>query len=273
MSGDDAVVHAFLPTHEKSGLGAKVNGDFSTDPSRTKVVLDERSGNCIAEVAEFLVDLIEQGLKDDQTNTIASLVPQEDIRMAEFERPSFKRLLFGELLKRGKQRFSSLALRPTWLESGEDFYAVAKASGLNALSSKFEKIDGLGVFLRALGAKEPSLEELAEGLKVTKLSAKAAVAVAARVSDLQSMGQLSVEFGDWKIWSTEGKVVSTNDLKQNPSPVENTTLLAEKLGGKKILSQFLDHTIGEEQSKTAFAPELKLSLIHISEPTRPERIS
>ena len=28
MSGDDAVVHAFLPTHEKSGLGAKVNGDF-----------------------------------------------------------------------------------------------------------------------------------------------------------------------------------------------------------------------------------------------------
>ena len=257
MSGDDAVVHAFLPTHEKSGLGAKVNGDFSTDPSRTKVVLDERSGNCIAEVAEFLVDLIEQGLKDDQTNTIASLVPQEDIRMAEFERPSFKRLLFGELLKRGKQRFSSLALRPTWLESGEDFYAVAKASGLNALSSKFEKIDGLGVFLRALGAKEPSLEELAEGLKVTKLSAKAAVAVAARVSDLQSMGQLSVEFGDWKIWSTEGKVVSTNDLKQNPSPVENTTLLAEKLGGEKILSQFLDRTIGEEQSKTAFAPVLK----------------
>ena len=256
MSGEEAVVHAFLPTHEKSGLGAKVNGDFSTDPSRTKVVLDERSGSCIADVAEFVLELIDRGLKGDQTDAIASFVPQEDIRMAEFERPSFKRLLFGELLKRGKQRFSSLALRPAWFESVQDFHAVALASGLNVLSSDFEKVVGLGLFLRALGAKEPSLDELAVGLKSTALSAKAAVAVAARVSDLQLVGQLSVDFGDWKIWSTEGKVVSTNELKQKPTPVENTTLLAEKLGGEKILSQFLDRTIGEEQSKAAFEPVL-----------------
>ena len=253
MSGDEAVVHAFLPTHEKSGLNAKVNGDFSTDPSRTKVVLDERSNACVVEIAEFVLDLIDQCLKDDQAEAMVAFVPQEDIRMAEFERPSFKRLLFGELLKRGKKRFSGLSLRPAWLESSEDFHAVAKTSGLTVLSPKFEKIEGLGVFLRALGAKEPSLEDLADGLKAVTLSAKSAVAVAARVSDLQLMGQLSIEFGDWKIWSTGGKVVSTNDLKQNPSPVENATLLAEKLGGEKVLSQFLDRAIGEEQSKTAFA--------------------
>lgn len=255
LPSNDAVVHAFLPTHEKSGLGAKINGDFSTDPSRTKVVLDDRSGNCTEKVAEFLLELIERYLKNNDVNSIASLIPQDDIRMADFERPSFKKSFFTELLKQGEQRFSKLSLRPIWFESFHDFQKVGTASGLTLLSPEFEKVQGLYTFLRALGAKEARIEELGVGLKSVQLSANAATEVIARIAELDSTKQLNIDFGDWKIWTQEGKIVSTNELRSNPRPIENTTLLAEKLGGEKVLGRFLDRTLGEKESKVAFSRE------------------
>ena len=255
----DAVVHAFLPTHEKSGLGAKVNGDFSTDPSRTKVVLDERSNRCTKQVAEFLLDLVAQCIESIDLNTIAPLVPQDDIRMAEFERPSFKKSLFAELQKQGKQRFSNLLLRPKWFESFHDFLRIANASGLDVLPVEFEKIDGLSRFLKALGSREARLKELDAVLKRVDISANGAVEIAARVAELESSNQLEVDFRDWKMWSKEGRVMSTNELENDLGPIENTTLLAEKLGGEQPLRRFLNRTLGGESSKIVFSSDTDVS--------------
>lgn len=251
----DAVVHAFLPTHEKSGIGAKINGDFSTDPSRTKVVLDERSENCTKQVAWFLLDLIEKCITKNELNSLAPLIPSEDIRMTEFERPSFKKALFAELIAQGKGRFSKISIRPAWFESFHDFEKVAKASGLKVLPPDFEKVKGLFSFIRALGAKEARLNQLERGLKNEELSANAAVEVAAKVAELESTMQLDVDIGDWKIWSNGGKRVSTNELKNKPAPIENATLLAEKVGGEKVLTRFLERTIGEKQAELIFPKE------------------
>ena len=57
-----AVVHAFLPTLETSGFPFKVNGDFSTDPSRTRIILDECTHAGISSVARLIVDLIFENL-------------------------------------------------------------------------------------------------------------------------------------------------------------------------------------------------------------------
>jgi hypothetical protein len=58
LAPNQATVHAFLSTGEASGLGAKVNGDISTDPSRTRVVLDERTLDRIQRLAQLCVDTI-----------------------------------------------------------------------------------------------------------------------------------------------------------------------------------------------------------------------
>ncbi len=251
---NDAVVHAFLPTHEPSGVGAKINGDFSTDPSRTKVVLDERSQNCTKQVAGFLLDLIDGCIASNKFSLLTPLIPMEDIRMVEFERPSFKKSFYTELLKQGKKRFTNLSLRPTWFDSSHDFQHAASASGLKTLDQGFEKINGLPAFLRALGAKEARVEELGEGLKTSGLSATGAAEVASRIAELEATKQLNVDFSDWRIWPVQGKVVSTNELRQQPCEVENTTLLAEKFGGEKVLSRFMDRLLGEDISKKVFNP-------------------
>ncbi|MDA7858623.1 DUF3883 domain-containing protein [Mariniblastus sp.] len=249
---DDAVVHAFLPTHERSGLGVKINGDFSTDPSRTKVVLDVRSEKCTKYVAGFLLDLIDGCIGRNEFNLLTPFIPNEDIRMTEFELPSFKKSLFNEFLKQGKMRFSDISLRPKWFDSFQDFQDVACASGLKSLDPGFEKVDGLPAFLKALGAKEVHIKELGDGLQTSALSVAGAIQVAARVAELESTKQLDVDFSDWRIWPVNGKVVSADELKRQPVELENTTLLAEKLGGEKVLGNFLDRLLGKKVSETVF---------------------
>ena len=36
----ESVVHSFMPTNTKISIPIKINGDFSTDPSRTIIILD-----------------------------------------------------------------------------------------------------------------------------------------------------------------------------------------------------------------------------------------
>ena len=62
LAEPEAVVHAFLPTHEPTGFAFKINGDISTDPSRTRVVLDERTLNGIHAMARFFLELVGQCL-------------------------------------------------------------------------------------------------------------------------------------------------------------------------------------------------------------------
>jgi hypothetical protein len=52
-----AVIHAFMPTLEYSGAFLKINGDFSTDPSRKSVDIDELSSASLERSLDLLADL------------------------------------------------------------------------------------------------------------------------------------------------------------------------------------------------------------------------
>src|SRR5690606_13515380 len=51
---EEAVFHCYLPTYEASPFLFKINGDFSTDPSRKHITLDEKTKEVIAASAELL---------------------------------------------------------------------------------------------------------------------------------------------------------------------------------------------------------------------------
>ena len=59
-SPQESVIHSFLPTNDKLNVPIKINGDFSTDPSRTKVIYDTETENAI----EGCVDLTNNILKN-----------------------------------------------------------------------------------------------------------------------------------------------------------------------------------------------------------------
>ena len=61
---EEAVVHSFLPTKEYTNLPLKMNGDFSTDPSRTNIIIDDDTlmaiKNCVLIIVDFLITIIEK---------------------------------------------------------------------------------------------------------------------------------------------------------------------------------------------------------------------
>ncbi len=97
LEEQDSTVHAFLPTNEATGFPFKCNGNFSTDPSRTRIVLDERTRNSIDELAQLIMEHLYQALMRPASDMLPAFVPFIDPRMLKFQKRSFKGDLFQAL--------------------------------------------------------------------------------------------------------------------------------------------------------------------------------
>ncbi len=53
----EAVVHSFMPTNNSLSIPIKINGDFSTDPSRTKITIDDETMDSIKRCGKFLSEI------------------------------------------------------------------------------------------------------------------------------------------------------------------------------------------------------------------------
>ena len=166
----EAIVHAFLPTHEATGLPIKINGDISTDPSRTRVILDERTAAGIEGAARLIVDLVIEALDDSSgpaaAGLVASLVPFHDPRTVVFQRRSFRTELLEAIKRVARDRFENLKYQPSWLNP-VDFEMFAASSDLRAVPRGLEEIVGLSGFLRYMGAKEATLADLEWGFRTS----------------------------------------------------------------------------------------------------------
>lgn len=61
---DEAVYYTFLPTYDKAPFQFKMNGDFSTDPSRKHIRLDETTQKTLKALAEAVATVIEKAFKE-----------------------------------------------------------------------------------------------------------------------------------------------------------------------------------------------------------------
>lgn len=59
-NSDEAVYHCYLPTLDKISYPIKINGDFSTDPSRKHLTVDEITINVLNQIADVIFDLIKK---------------------------------------------------------------------------------------------------------------------------------------------------------------------------------------------------------------------
>lgn len=243
-----AVVHAFLPTKERTGLGIIVNGDFSTDPSRTRIVQDERTGECIGRVADFVLELLSEALDGRSilpgARVISALAPYSDPRMASYQKPSFETSLLLEIMKQGKDRFEHLRLRPEWFRNGPDFESVARKSQFPYLPVDMESLSGLLPLLRSLGCVEAKLDDLSPGLVKGGVALSGASDVLIRLCLLHSTGQLNdVKLNpSWKIWPVDSEIVSLEKLRKEPKPLSSRCLdlLNERLGSLTSLRQLVE---------------------------------
>ncbi|MBI4474973.1 MAG: DUF3883 domain-containing protein, partial [Acidobacteria bacterium] len=262
LDESEALVYAFLPTLETTGFPIKTNGDISTDPSRTRVVLDERTADCIDRFARLVVGLVERGARDgakpEDVQLLTALVPLSDPRMATFQRRSFRSEFLAAIRRISEGKFAKLYCRPPWLNA-VDFDAVAKDSRIHPVRRELENIGGLIEFLKFLGAHEATLSDLSIGLKSTPPSLVGAAEVVAHVTNRHATKQLdtcAIDQG-WKIWPVGGVAKPLNEATQAKSTLASdfVDLVAEKTGGGGQLKRLLDSLTNPATAVKLLPPE------------------
>lgn len=70
---NEAVFHCYLPTIDSTGFPFKINGDFSTDPSRKHIIKDNITQEVILKISILFSDLIKDASKKGNLKMISSL--------------------------------------------------------------------------------------------------------------------------------------------------------------------------------------------------------
>ena len=242
-----ATVHAFLPTLESTGFAFKVNGDLSTDPSRTRIILDDRTAISINSIARAIVDLINECISENPTHTgaklLAALVPVSDPRMAGFQRRGFKTELYSAIKRDAGERFHKFLCRPQWLNA-MDFSTLTEASGGKVVPRHLEGIEGLNAFLKFLGAKEASLKDFSPALSRMAPTMTGAAEIVAHLTNLHATKQIDAgEIGaDWKIWPVDNTPLSLGEAERESKSLSEifTDLITEKSGSGTELPRILE---------------------------------
>ena len=166
---NEAIIHAFLPTEDSCGLGVVVNGDFSTDPSRRHLIMDETTINVISNLARLYASLLKYALANKDRNMVDALMPYFDLKLIQLMKQSFER----EFAKRVKDAFgeelSNIKLAPSWFNA-EDFAKIMDSSNLPYIAPVFSEVLGLNDFLKYLGNKSEDVESLIKKVGKAEIS-------------------------------------------------------------------------------------------------------
>lgn len=66
-SESEAVYHCYLPTLDKAIIPCKINADFSTDPSRKHLTLDEKTKNSLLQVSNIFINILKIAINNAHT--------------------------------------------------------------------------------------------------------------------------------------------------------------------------------------------------------------
>lgn len=163
---EESVVHSFTPTIEFAGAHIKINGDFSTDPSRKNIDFDDHSQRSFVNVLTLLVDTIVDVLEG---KTVRKGFFSPFVNVPNVEGNKFKVKLYKgitEELKNRKLRingkrvpFSSLRLRPDWLNH-EDYEKICEAGFCAVSKELLTTYPELSVFMDLVGVARLYLNEV-----------------------------------------------------------------------------------------------------------------
>lgn len=162
----EALLHAYLPTQAISCLGARVNADFSTDPSRTRLKYDSQTEESIEKVALLVSALINEYCQSPDSlfwrGFVDSLIPYSEYKVLELQGNKFCSALLKCL------RSNSHALRTGELslqllpDAYKDIESVGTRlpSSLNVFLPIAASYSDAKRFLEIIGAKPLSLEKI-----------------------------------------------------------------------------------------------------------------
>lgn len=224
LNPSSALVHAYLPTLEQTGLGIRINADFSTDPSRTRIVFDEFTIKRIVSAADAVAKLFREAIQKIpvDSDTALCLAPTFDLATLPFQ----KRTLRTELIERIRDHLADLKEQflnpPPWLNKDD---AANAAKTLSRSIVFAESRDGeLLEFMRYLGVKNLSFDDVLTASRSKPLSKNGCVEVASFSIRNVFSGGNAKSAAEAPIWIGAGEAQSLASLARDGTALSGASI-------------------------------------------------
>ena len=218
---EEAVVHSFTPTIEFAGAHIKINGDYSTDPSRKNIDFDEFSQRSFINILTLLVDSIVDILvgKVVRKGFFTPFVNVPNLDGNKFKAKLYKGLtdeLNGRKLRINGVRvaFSSLRLRPDWLNY-EDYEKICAAGFCPVSKEMLTTYPELPVFLELVGVKRLYLNETMAAINEADISVTGAAQITTKIISQHRFDMTKekvAEISALKLFPKGNKLVSASEI-------------------------------------------------------------
>ncbi len=236
----DAIIHAFLPTEDSCGLGVVVNGDFSTDPSRRHLIMDDTTINVISKLSNLYASLLKYALANNDKGIVDALMPYFDLRLIQLMKQSFEKEFAKNIKDAFGKEFSNIKLPPSWLNS-DDFAKIMAASNLPYIAPECSDVPGLNDFLKYLGNKPEVVESLINKASQAEVSVLGyAQIVAAGIKEVLMNHRLN-SLTTTELVMSEGRLCSLKEINANGQEIDESyvQLLSDNGVSENDVSVFL----------------------------------
>ena len=236
----EAIIHAFLPTEDSCGLGVVVNGDFSTDPSRRHLIMDETTINVISNLARLYASLLKYALANIDRNMVDALMPYFDLKLIQLMKQSFEK----EFAKRVKDAFgkelSNIRLAPSWLNE-EDFAKIMEASNLSFIAPECSEVIGLNDLLKYLGNKPEDVDSLIKKVSKAEISVLGYAQIMAAGIKGALMNHRFSSLTTTPLIISNGRLCSLKEINDDEEEIDESyvQLLLDSGVSENDISQFL----------------------------------
>jgi hypothetical protein len=237
---NEAVIHAFLPTEDSCGLGVVVNGDFSTDPSRRHLIMDETTVTVISNLSKLYASLLKYALSNKDKHIIDALMPYFDLKLIQLMKQSFEKEFSKKIKETFGKELSNLKLSPSWLNA-EDFAKIMAASNLPFVAPECSEVNGLNDFLKYLGNRTEEIGSLLSKVSNVELSVLGyAQLVAAGIREVLMNHKLASLCATDLVVS-DGRLCSFKEINENEEEIDESyvQLLLDNGVSENDISQFL----------------------------------
>lgn len=250
-SPQESVIHSFMPTNDKLNVPIKINGDFSTDPSRTKVIYDTETENAI----EGCVDLTNNILKNilaenyDRYGFINILAQASLDPLRAINGNTISDFYIEKLIKKAKEQLQKYAedvkeiyYQPQGI-TNVDFEQICRINNIYGIGNDIDaNIRGILQFVKMIGIRILPIEMMLDAMKDCILSKESRIEVMYELVDRSRFGldkALLTKFNNANVitFNTDVKKVINCDKNDIIEDSFNAAVI-EKVGSVVYVEQF-----------------------------------
>lgn len=193
----ESVIHSFMPTNDRINIPLKINGDFSTDPSRTKVVMDDETEQALDLSVNLICLLIQKVFekREDEYGLInilsqAKLDPLRGIKGNSLSDNIIERIIENakNLMEEYSTAKQGIYLQPEGILD-RDFEEICKAKYIFGIGNRLERdIPGIIAFSKLIGISMLPIDVTLSVMESQVLSKETRVEVFSEIIERARLG-------------------------------------------------------------------------------------